>query len=266
MTAGALQLLFRLEKDTTRTVQHMAVLDVERLGAGIVSPPHGARGDRVAGSQLHQMPLNGSEKNDTPQLACDALACFGAWHVERPGGGGAYATFIDPKTGQVIWRKRFASVGGRPTVAMGPPGVARLVWFEQNRVRTATISREGIGPASALARVSGGADLPPPSVVMGTEASDWAISWLDLESGRPEPYVLRATCPTSLAPSPVAPPSSLPPSLGAAGATGVSGASGAEGVSAPGGPLPPSGASPPSPGASSLSPRPAPHASDPSPP
>ncbi|HEU4536080.1 MAG TPA: hypothetical protein VFS00_18275, partial [Polyangiaceae bacterium] len=101
MTAGTLQLLFRLERDTTRTVQHMAMLDAERtLGTGVVSPPHGARADRTA-SPLHAMTLDRSEKSDTPQIACDALGCFAAWHVERPGGGGAYAAFLDPKTGQV---------------------------------------------------------------------------------------------------------------------------------------------------------------------
>ncbi len=239
-TAGTLHLLFRLERETTRTIQHLAVSDAERLlGAGIVSPPHGARVDRTV-SPLHSMTLDRSEKNDTPSLACDALGCFATWHIERPGGGGAYAAFLDPKTGQMIWRKRFASVGGRPALAMGPPGVARLVWFEQGRVRTATLSREGIGPASALARVSS-PDLPPPSVVMGSEPGDWAISWLDLEAGRAEPYALRATCPTALGP----PPGGVPPSAGAPG----------PGVPTSPGSLPPTGASsPPT--------RPAPHAPD----
>ncbi|HEU4408775.1 MAG TPA: protein kinase [Polyangiaceae bacterium] len=249
-TAGTLHLLFRLEREAARTVQHMAVIDAERsLGTGIVSPPHGARVDRTL-SPLHSLTADRSEKNDTPALACDALACFATWHVERAGGGGAYAAYLDPKTGQMIWRKRFATVGGRPALAMGPPGVARLAWFEQGRVRTAMISREGISPASALARVSG-TDLPPPSVVMGSEANDWAIGWLDLEAGRLEPYALRATCPTTLTPPGGAPPPNDPPPPNAAPPPATS----TPGGLPPPGLLPPSGGPPPAP-------RPAPHAPD----
>jgi eukaryotic-like serine/threonine-protein kinase len=241
VTAGTLHVLFRLERETMRSVQHMALPDAERtLGPGVVSPLHGARADRTA-APLHAMALDRSEKTDTPSIACDALGCFAAWHIERPGGGGAYAAFLDPKTGQMIWRKRFATTGGRPSVAMGPPGVARLVWFEQGRVRTATLSREGIGPASSLARVSG-VELPPASVVMGSDPGDWAISWLDVESpGHTEPYALRATCPTAPAGTPAAASPDAPVKGSAA---------------------PPPG---PSPSVSSASPstRPAPHAPDP---
>jgi serine/threonine-protein kinase len=241
--AGTLHLVFRLEKETSRTVQHMAIGDAERLlGAGIVSPPHGARADRTV-MPLHAMTVDRNEKSDSPSLACDALSCFAAWHVDRPGGGGAYAAFLDPKTGQTIWRKRFASSGGRPALAMGPAGVARLVWFEQGRVRTATLGREGIGPASSLARAGSAEVLPTPSVVMGSEPGDWAISWLDLEAGRPEPYALRATCPTSVGPL----PPGASPSAAASFPVGP--------TSANAGPLPPNGASSP------LA-RPAPHASD----
>ena len=90
----------------------------------------------------------------------------------------------------MIWRKKFATSGGRPAVAVSETG-ARIAWYESGKVRTAAISKDGVGPASQLARVAG--DQPPPVLTAGP-SGEWTIGWLDFEAGRLEPYALRAQC------------------------------------------------------------------------
>ncbi len=188
----SLELVFRLDRGTQRTVQYLHVpIESDGPTTGVPANPKG-RDDKVLGTMRGLS--NPTERVDTPDLACFAEGCFVVWHVEKPPqGGGAYAAFIDPKLGTMLWRKKFAQSGGRPSVAIAQGGVGRVAWFEGGRLKTATITRDGVAAPSVLARVVG--DQPPPSIVAGDEAHAWAISWLDFEAGKLEPYAVRAVCP-----------------------------------------------------------------------
>lgn len=192
MQHGALDILFRLDRDNNRVVESLRVPVEDGLPpASVLSEPKG-HSDHVTGTRRALSPT--TEKADTPQLACGVDGCFAVWHIEKPtAGGGANAAFLDPKNGQMVWRKKFASSGGRPSVAIGVGGIGRIAWLEQGKVKTAQITRDGVGPASILARVAG--DQPPPSLVVGATPNDWTIAWLDFEAGKLEPYALSATCP-----------------------------------------------------------------------
>ncbi len=189
---GALDLLFRLDRDSHRVVESLRVpIEDGAPPAGVPSEPK-SRLDRFTGTRRSLSPT--TEKADTPQLACGADGCFAVWHIEKgTTGGGANAAFLDPKSGQLVWRKKFASSGGRPSVAIGSGGIGRIAWIEQGRLKTAQITRDGVGPASVVARVAG--DQPPPSLVVGANPNDWTIAWLDFEAGKLEPYALGVTCP-----------------------------------------------------------------------
>jgi serine/threonine-protein kinase len=128
-------------------------------------------------------------KNSQPRIACAKGACFAVWDDEK---AGALAAYVDPTKGQAIWHKEFARQGSRPAVASAPWG-AGVAWFEGGRVRLAAISRDGVGDASVVARVGG--LQPYPSLVPGTEAGQWYVSWRDYEGGHLEAFVVRAECP-----------------------------------------------------------------------
>jgi serine/threonine-protein kinase len=190
VSAGALEIVFRVDRDAERSVQHLhAPIEGDALPSGLPADPK-AKDDRSIGTSktLSSKP----DKGDTPSVACGKDGCFVVWHLEKPGsGGGAFAAFIEAKSGQLLWRKKFASSGGRPTVAFGENG-ARVAWYEGGKVRTASIDKDGIGAPSTLARVAG--DQPSPSIVAGANPGEWTIGWLDFEAGRLEPYALRAMC------------------------------------------------------------------------
>ena len=190
VSSGAIELVYRVDRDTERSIQHLhAPLEGEALPSGLPADPK-SKDDRSIGTTkvLSSKP----DKGDTPNVACGKEGCFVVWHIEKPGsGGGAFAAFIDGKSGQLLWRKKFASSGGRPAVAYGETG-ARVAWYEGGKVRTASIDKDGIGAPSTLARVAG--DQPAPSIAAGAGPGDWTIGWLDFEAGRLEPYALRAMC------------------------------------------------------------------------
>lgn len=127
-------------------------------------------------------------KNAQPRIACTKEGCFAVWDDEK---AGALAAFLDPKKGQAIWRREFASKGSRPAIAASAAG-AMVTWYEASRVRIARINRDGIEKSSVLARISG--YQPYPAIVAGSEANQWYITWRDYEAGHLEAFVLRAQC------------------------------------------------------------------------
>jgi serine/threonine-protein kinase len=127
--------------------------------------------------------------SDYPALACVRDACFLVWHELDKG---AQAAMIDPVKGTLLWRKRFAPRGGHPTVAVSPDGQAEVAYYEGGRVKVAAISRDGIGPPTAFAKVTG--DQPRPWVAPGRAHGEWVASWLDGEAGHAEAFMARLQC------------------------------------------------------------------------
>ncbi len=188
--SNALQIGFQIERDPNHNIE-LIRLPIADAGKGVEAPKKGgppAKGDRNIG----ELALVNSDKAKSayPIVSCGSGVCFVVWHGEQ--GGGAQAAYIDPTKPQPLWRKKFAKVGTHPSVSVSPAGPAQLVWFEGGKVATAAITRDGVGPASKLARVSG--EMPPPSISPGGKPGEWLFAWQDYEAGHLEAYVARMQC------------------------------------------------------------------------
>lgn len=181
-------LAYALERDR----QHL----IERVRAGIGTPDlqsglpdkGGAKDkDRTIGDAA-AVNDNKAAGGDYPAMACSKDACFLVWH-ELP--KGAEAALVDPVKGTALWRKRFAPLGGHPAVATGD-GQVEVAFFESGRVRTAALSRDGVGTTSTFAKVTG--DPPRPWISPGRAHGEWHVAWLDLEAGHTEVFVARLQC------------------------------------------------------------------------
>lgn len=128
-------------------------------------------------------------KVHSPSLACNEDTCFVAWRNQP---SGSHIAAVDPSSGEMLWRKTFASAGTDVTVASHPSGASLMVWFDRGRVRGAPLGREGMGDTSVLARVHG--EQAPPSLVAAEQAGTWLTAWTCFEGGQPEVFVARLRC------------------------------------------------------------------------
>ena len=172
---------------------------VERIRVPLGSPELQGQGlqDRTAGHAEHELgesvPVTDEKvAADYPAMACGKDACFLVWHELDKGGGGAQAALVDPAKGTLLWRKRLAPRGGHPAVAVAPTGEAEVVFYDQGRVRVASISRDGVGTTSTFAKTTG--DQPRAWITPGRARGEWLVSWLDVEAGRTEPFLARLEC------------------------------------------------------------------------
>jgi serine/threonine-protein kinase len=183
----AVLLAFRVERDPERAIYYMR-LPIADIGRDLEPVVKGTRKDRFLAPTA---PASiDKARSDSPSVACGGAMCFLVWHGEA--NSGSYAAFIDPTKPQPLWRKKFTRTGSHPAVAVSASGEGQIAWYEAGRVMTASIGRDGIGPASRIARVSG--DQPTPSVVAGAKPGEWYVAWLDFESGYLEPYAVRVLC------------------------------------------------------------------------
>ena len=184
----AVYVTFRVERDPTRLIQLMR-LPIADAAKGLPPAPKNApRADRTMGETL--LVNTDKEKADSPAIGCGAQGCFVTWHGEQA--GGSSAAFVEPGKAQPLWRKKFSKVGGDTNIAVSNGGEAQLVWFERGAVMTASIGRDGVGPVSKVARISG--DQPMPSIAAGAKPGEWYLAWLDFETGHLEPYAARVLC------------------------------------------------------------------------
>ncbi len=180
-------LAYRVERDPARSIYAMH-LPLGELKS--IEPPKkgGAKADRtVADATLIN---TDKSKADGPSLVCGSGACFLAWYTE--GTGGASAARIDSGKALPLWRNKFSRTGTHPAVAISATGQAQIMWFEGGKIMTASISRDTIGPASRIARISG--DQPMPSIAAGSKPGEWYLAWLDYETGHLEAYAARVLC------------------------------------------------------------------------
>jgi serine/threonine-protein kinase len=181
---------YSLERDRQSVVERLRVpLTLAELQTGGLGEKAIAKGQRELGEAVvvNEDKVGG----DYPAMACTKEACFLVWH-EQDKGGGSQAAVIDPVHGTLLWRKRFAPRGGHPAVSAPGEGPAEVVFYEAGRVRVASISRDGIGPASTIAKVSG--EVPRAWIAPGRSRGEWLVSWLDLEGGHTEPFLARLEC------------------------------------------------------------------------
>ena len=185
---GFLNVAFRLERETQHAVQLLRVglLD-PTLSSGLDTGAKGPAKDRELGEV--KLVNQEKEKADNPHIECVADGCYLAWHGEA---GGAYAAYMEGSKGEILWRKKFDPKGGHPTLGIGPAGAVELAWFEGGRLKIAAVTRDGVGPATPIARATG--EPPAPSLAAGGAPGEWYVTWLDAEAGHPEPFGTRALC------------------------------------------------------------------------
>jgi hypothetical protein len=179
-------LALAVERDRQHIVERLRIpLGGQELTAGLT-------GESKTNRELGEAAIVNADKvaGELPAIACATDACFYVWQETDKG---ADAALIDPAKGTLLWRKRFAPRGGHPAVATTADGqAASVAFYEQGKVRIATVSRDGVGTTSTFARVT--ADQPRPWIAPGRAKGEWYVSWLDVEAGHNETFVARLAC------------------------------------------------------------------------
>ncbi|MBK7580580.1 MAG: serine/threonine protein kinase [Myxococcales bacterium] len=184
---SGLVISFMLERDKKRRVM---ILDVpftdSALATGVKIDGKKKTEDRHLGKLIAVSPTRGTRGE--ARIVCDKAECFVAWDDDK---AGAFAGFFNLEKSQTIWHREFARGGSAPSIAKSPTG-AMVAYFEGNRVKLASMTRDGVEPAGVIAKVGG--TQPYPAIAAGAKAGQWYVSWRDYESGHLEPYVVRAEC------------------------------------------------------------------------
>ena len=192
IASNAIYVAYKLERGNQDSILLMRIpLTLSSLDTGLGDKPSilpdGGRADRELGDVEV---VNEDRANaDAPAIACGKEGCFIAWHGES---GGAYAALIEPVRGSVLWRKRFAPLGGHPSLSTSASGTVEVAYYEKGYVRIATLTRDGVGPTSTVARIA--SEQPRPSIASGAQKNEWLVAWQDLEAGKPEAFAARVVC------------------------------------------------------------------------
>jgi serine/threonine-protein kinase len=189
VSADSVFVAYGVDRDHQHGIERMRIpRSSPDLESGLQGPSKPGRSARELGevTTINEPKVNG----DYPAMACGAGGCFVVWHELDK--GGAEAAFLDPVGGALLWRKRFAPHGGHPAIAAAQGGRVAVAYYEAGRVRVASVTRDGVGLPSVLARVSG--DPPRPWIGPGRLPGEWYVAWLDVEAGHTEPLVARVQC------------------------------------------------------------------------
>lgn len=194
ISGSHLLMSMRVDRDAVRAISLLQINMADpALKRGLESSAKPIKEDRHLGRWATLTALK--DKGDLPAMACSRSECFAAWNIDVPGQLATFAVAqVDPQRGDVTWSKRFpfAGHGGRPSLGVNEDGALLASWYDNNRIVVAPLTgREGVGGRSFVARAA--TDRPPASIV-GLGEKDWAISWLDFERGKLEPYLLRVSC------------------------------------------------------------------------
>jgi serine/threonine-protein kinase len=187
VASNAILVAFKLERDNSHTIDRIRIpLSAPELKRGLDDPAGSSRRDRILGD-VKQVSED-KQPADAPAIACGTEGCFIAWHAES---GGAIAALIEPVKGTVLWHKRLSDKGGHPSMGVAEGQVA-VLYYDHGAVKMNILTRDGIGTASTLTRVS--ADQHRPSLAGGKGKGEWLIAWEDVEERHVEAYVARVTC------------------------------------------------------------------------
>jgi len=129
-----------------------------------------------------------SGKNTTPRIACLKQACVVVWDDDN---AGASAAYIERDKVDPLWHREFSAKGIRPTLA-ALDDTALIAWYEDSRLKLASVGRDGVGTPSVLSRANG--FQPEPEIARGEKPGQWLIAWRDYESARFEAFGLRTEC------------------------------------------------------------------------
>lgn len=195
-----LYVTFTLRRQLTQQLLYLRVpLAAAASGPGVmpadqVEVSGDEESDRFLG-QAQQI-SDGQGKHERSTLQCGTVGCFAVWD-EQPGGSHLAHLRAD---GTLLWRKHISATGSRPSVALSDGG-GFLVWFEEKKVQVAPFTREAIGAAAAVGRITAVLNQPPPLLLrarpglLSVAAGDkWYIAWRGYEAAVHEPFIARATC------------------------------------------------------------------------
>jgi serine/threonine-protein kinase len=189
VASNAMVIAYKLERDNQNLIMRMRVpLDDPNLQNGL---PDEKLGIKPKDREIGDVQLVNEDKTagDAPAVGCGTEGCFLAWNHLL---GGASVALIDPAHGKVIWRKKFAPNGSRPTIGVGVDGAVYVAYFEKGQVKIAPLTRDGLGPVSVVGKVSG--DQPRPALAGARTAGEWLVAWQDAEGNHAEVHVARAVC------------------------------------------------------------------------
>jgi len=190
VVANTIVIAYRLEKEKEKIVVRMRVPlgDFDKGGLDESKDPN--RTSR----ELGDVSLVSEDKApaDAPAVACGPEGCFIVWHGDT---GGAWAAMIDPQEGRVIWRKKFADKGGRPSLGVNEGQVA-VAYYEKGLVKMALLTGDGVSPSSALFRIFDEKNVPRPYLSAGAQSKEWQLAWQDSDvpRGLGEVYAARVVC------------------------------------------------------------------------
>ncbi len=188
VTDEMLLVAFSLERLNRHQVHLLTIpLSEPRLKTGGITAPDGQHTTDLHLGRMEQLSSTGG-KHTQPRLDCSTHGCFAVWDNEH---AGALAAYIEPEKAEKIWHREFAVRGARPSVSSTEHQVL-VGWYEGGRVKVASLTRDGLGPASVVARVNG--YQPFPELAPGTETGEWYIAWRDYEAGHLETFIARARC------------------------------------------------------------------------
>jgi serine/threonine-protein kinase len=190
---GELEIAFSLVLPAQRQQVMLLSVPFAQLAKGLPMPRPGKRlpppkNDMTLGTLRSVATVVG--RSPEPGVVCVEEGCLVAWDEERQG---AAVAFLAHGRAQPLWHRMFAKKGSRPAL-LGDEAGGVAAWFEESRLRFATIGRDGLGTPSVLNRVSG--FQPPPALSRGSKAGEWLVAWRDFEAGHLELFVLRAECPS----------------------------------------------------------------------
>jgi serine/threonine-protein kinase len=192
VSRGELQIAFSLELPGQRQQVMLLSVPLAQLAKGLPMPKPGKRlpppkNDTTLGTLRRVAMVVG--RSPEPGVACIQEGCLVAWDEERQG---ASVAFLEHGRAQPLWHREFAQKGSRPALLADEHGGA-IAWFEESRLRFASLGRDGLGTPSVLNRVNG--FQPHPALARGAKPGEWLVAWRDYEAGHLELFALRAECP-----------------------------------------------------------------------
>ena len=190
---GELEIAFSLLLPGQRQQVMLLSVPLAQLAKGLPMPKPGKRlpppkNDTTLGTLRNVASVVG--RSPEPSIACTQEGCLVAWDEERQG---ASVAFLEHGRAQPLWHREFAQKGSRPAL-FGDENGGAVAWFEESRVRFASIGRDGLGTPNVVNRVNG--FQPRPALLRGAKPGEWLIAWRDYEAGHLELFALRAECPS----------------------------------------------------------------------
>jgi len=187
---GNLEVAFAFEQPGTRSEVMLLTTPLSLLASSKDAQRAGSRSGGVpaiVGTLRSVAKVVG--RTPDPRLSCENEGCLVTWDEEK---GGAFIAFLEHGRTPPLWHRAFAQKGARPVLG-GDASAMALAWFEDSRLRLATVGRDGVGTPSIVNRVNG--LQPHAAVARGTKPGEWLVAWRDYEAGHLELFALRAECP-----------------------------------------------------------------------